>query len=85
MQKHQVKRNFHGFNPQTSDWTFDENEMAEILPKYQRINDFLKQNLTNLKMIRCSFWNCDCIYVLGQTNSDDFAGVFIRSDFNYNP
>lgn len=77
--------NFHKFNISALEWQYDENEMAELTPKYQKINDFFKQNLSNSKMIRCSFWNYDRIYVIGQTISKDFAGVSIGSEFNFNP
>lgn len=77
--------NFHKFNISALEWRYDKNEMAEITPKYQRINNFFNQNLSKSKMIRCSFWNYDHIYVIGQTISKDFAGVSMESEFNFNP
>lgn len=77
--------NFHEFNPEALAWRLDEYELVEILPRYKKLNQFLNSKLLNIKMIRCSFWNRDYIYVVGQTKSGDLAGIYIKSDFDYNP
>lgn len=79
---------FHEFNISSIDFIelqYDKDEMAEITQKYQKINNLLKQNLSDLKMIRCSFWNYDQIYIIGQTISKDFVGVSMENEFDYNP
>ncbi|PHM07378.1 hypothetical protein CK516_27400 [Nostoc sp. 'Peltigera malacea cyanobiont' DB3992] len=77
---------FHEFDPEALSWGWDEaEEIAEFYPRYHKINKFLTQNLSDLRMIRCSFWNRECIYVIGQTNAGDITGIYIESDFDYNP
>ncbi|MEH2378338.1 MAG: nuclease A inhibitor family protein [Nostoc sp.] len=76
---------FHEFDPEALSWIWDEAEIAEFYPRYQKINKFLTQNLSDLRMIRCSFWNREYIYVVGQTNAGDITGIYIESDFDYNP
>ncbi|MEH2211598.1 nuclease A inhibitor family protein [Nostoc sp.] len=76
---------FHEFNLEGFSWIFEKDEIAELYPRYQKINKFLTQNLTDLRTIRCSFWNRESIYVIGQTNAGDITGIYIESDFDYNP
>jgi len=76
---------FHEFDPEALSWRWDEAEIADFYPRYQKINKFLTQNLSDLRMIRCSFWNRECIYVVGETNARDITGIYIESDFDYNP
>ncbi|WP_448266027.1 nuclease A inhibitor family protein [Nostoc sp. DSM 114159] len=76
---------FHEFSPEALSWRWDKDEMVNFYPRYQKINQFLTQNLSDLRMIRCSFWNRECIYVIGQTNAGDVTGIYIESDFDYNP
>ncbi|MEH2222484.1 nuclease A inhibitor family protein [Nostoc sp.] len=76
---------FHEFDPEALSFRWDEAEIAELYPRYQKINKFLIQNLSDLRMIRCSFWNRECIYVVGETNAGDITGIYIESDFDYNP
>ncbi|MDZ8030395.1 nuclease A inhibitor family protein [Nostoc sp. DedSLP04] len=76
---------FYEFSPEALSWRWDKDEMVNFYPKYQKINQFLTQNLSDLRMIRCSFWNRECIYVIGQTNAGDVTGIYIESDFDYNP
>ena len=66
-------------------WRFERNEIMDLSLRYQKLNEFLKQNISDLRLIRCSFWNRDCIYVIGEIKSGDLAGVYIESDFHYNP
>ncbi|QIR38606.1 hypothetical protein HCG51_19150 [Tolypothrix sp. PCC 7910] len=76
---------FHEFDTEALSWMWDEKEIGDFYPKYHKINQFLNQNLTNLKMFRCSFWNLECIYIFGQTKAEDIAGIYIESEFDYNP
>ncbi|BAY26876.1 hypothetical protein NIES2100_66920 [Calothrix sp. NIES-2100] len=76
---------FHKFDPEALSWIWDKDEIAEFYPRYQKINKFLIQNISDIKMIRCSFWNRECIYIVGEINAGDIAGIYIESDFDYNP
>lgn len=49
--------------------------MVNFYAMHQKINQFLTQNLFYLRTIRCSFWNRECIYVIGQTNGGDVTGI----------
>ncbi|BAY61089.1 hypothetical protein NIES22_11500 [Calothrix brevissima NIES-22] len=76
---------FHKFDVEALSGNWDENEIAEFYPQYDKINQFLTQKLSDIQMLRCSFWNRECIYVLGTTKAEDIAGIYIESEFDFNP
>lgn len=66
------------------DWYFDY-ETDEIYQNYEKINQFLMQTFSQVFMYRFSFWTVENIYIVGQTSGGDWAGVYIDSQFVYNP
>lgn len=77
---------FNGFyTDQTylNDW-FD-GDVVQIYSRYEQINQFLKQHLSNLIFYRCSFWTQEHIYVIGQTQLGNWIGLYLESEFVYNP
>lgn len=51
------------------------------------INDIhlLNQALPKVIMYRLSFWTHENIYIIGQTSGGDWMGIYINSQFIYNP
>jgi hypothetical protein len=60
-------------------------ELDQLYLRYQNLNQFLTQNLSNLTVYRFIFWDWDYIYVLGQTQAGDWLGVETTNEFVYNP
>lgn len=56
-----------------------------IYEKYNQINEFLNQTFSKVMMYRFSFWDLENIYIIGETQSCDWVGIHIRSNFIYNP
>ncbi|MEM8777799.1 MAG: nuclease A inhibitor family protein [Cyanobacteria bacterium P01_G01_bin.49] len=50
-----------------------------------RINQFLEKQLTKIILYRISYEIKEYIYIIGQTNSSDRIGLFLKSFFVYNP
>ncbi|MBE9130204.1 MULTISPECIES: nuclease A inhibitor family protein [unclassified Coleofasciculus] len=69
------------------DYEYEEREMEldEFYLRYQNLNQFLTQNLTNILVYRLSFWDWDYIYILGQTQAGDWLGVETTNEFVFNP
>ncbi|MGB7444760.1 MAG: nuclease A inhibitor family protein [Coleofasciculaceae cyanobacterium] len=63
----------------------EEMELDEFYLRYQKLNQFLTQNLTNILVYRLSFWDWDYIYIFGQTQAGDWLGVETTNEFVYNP
>lgn len=61
---------------------YDPNETYQ---SYQNINQFLNQTFLQVFMYRLSFWTHENIYIIGQTSGGDWAGIYIDSEFVYNP
>ena len=61
--------------------------------KYNQINRFLNQTFSNVMMYRFSFWTLENIYIIGEIQNGVSevmpeayrAGIYIKSDFVYNP
>jgi hypothetical protein len=60
-------------------------ELDQLYLRYQKLNQFLTQNLSNLTVYRFIFWDWDYIFVLGQTQAGDWLGVETTNEFVYNP
>jgi hypothetical protein len=65
--------------------TEEDLELDQLYLRYQKLNQFLTQNLSNLTVYRFIFWDWDYIYVLGQTQAGDWLGVETTNEFVYNP
>lgn len=62
-----------------------DDEINETHQKYKNINKFLNQNFSKVVMYRLSFWTEENIYIIGQTSCGDWAGIYLNSQFVYNP
>lgn len=77
---------FHSFYPDSIDSREDEdNYNSRQVEKYNKINLFFANKFTDVMMYRFSFWIAENIYIIGETQSGDRAGIYIESDFVYNP
>lgn len=56
-----------------------------LFHKYSKFNRFLHQSFSDVMMYRFSFWTSEDIYIIGETQSSDWVGMHIESDFVYNP
>ena len=73
-------------------WYCDYNTQ-ETYQKYNRFNQFLKQNFDDVKVYRLASWITENIYIIGQINQSDrsnsckhnHVGIYIKSSFVYNP
>jgi hypothetical protein len=52
---------------------------------YQNLCSYLKSNLLNLTFYRYSLWIHEHIYIVGQTQSEDWLGVKLYSTYTDNP
>lgn len=57
----------------------------EIYQKYEKINLLFSQAFPKVVMYRFSFWTDENLYIIGQTSGGDWAGIYINSQFVYNP
>jgi|GEM_PF-4341432 len=51
----------------------------------ERLNQFLQQSLSQLTVVRYSFFTEENIYVVGRTQSEDWVGIHLQSEYIYNP
>lgn len=64
---------------------YSEDEAKEVEERFQHINVFLNQSFLQLKLYRFCFWDYENIYIIGESKSQDFVGISIKSQFVYNP
>ena len=60
----------------------------DVFERYNNITKLLKQNLSAVIVYRISSWNSENIYIIGEVNEDkqeDRVGIYIKSNFVYNP
>lgn len=62
---------------------FDKQEL--MYEKYNQINEFFNQRFSDVMMYRFSFGYLENIYIIGETPSSDWVGIYIKSNFVYNP
>ncbi|PSF38116.1 hypothetical protein C7H19_06500 [Aphanothece hegewaldii CCALA 016] len=65
------------------DRLFSERDQEDL--SYDRLNQFLKQNLSPLMVYRFSFWTDENIYIIAPYESEDWLGLYLNSVFVYNP
>ena len=78
---------FYSFYPDLSylaDWYCD-NETEDVYQRYNIINRFFQQNFDQTIIHRFSFRVQECIYILGQTPGKNLVGLYLDSEFTYNP
>ena len=82
---------FEGFYPEDDYFVAEcmcdakEIEAKELYQRYQILNKFLHQKLSNLTLFRFCFWDWDYIYILGETTISDWVGIQTTNEFVYNP
>lgn len=57
----------------------------ELYQRYQKLKSFLKKNFYQIVMYRLKFWNLEQIYLVGQLANNDWVGLKLTSEFDYNP
>ncbi|MEH1999379.1 MAG: nuclease A inhibitor family protein [Nostoc sp.] len=57
----------------------------DFYSKYEQVNKFLKQIFFEVIMYRFSFWTQEHIYIIGQSKPGDWVGLYLKSEFVYNP
>ena len=64
-----------------------EEEVQDIFDRYAKIEQLLKHELSNPIVYRISSWISEHIYILGQVKGmeADKLGIYIKSNFVYNP
>ncbi|MEH2257855.1 hypothetical protein [Nostoc sp.] len=80
-------KQFHSFYPDKNylgDY-YEGYKLEEIFAKYQQINNFFKQTFSEVIMYKFSFFTQEHIYVIAQTNPGDWVGLYLESEFVYNP
>jgi Nuclease A inhibitor-like protein len=64
----------------------DENSGSETkYLKYQQVNKFLAYCFPEVMMYRFSFWTQENIYIIGKFLGGDWVGLYLKSEFVYNP
>jgi hypothetical protein len=81
---------FQEFYPDSEDDLFsnyfgDIDKGLELYGQYQNINDFFRTNFKRVVMYEFSFWKYEQIYILGQSDNEDWVGMKLTSEFEYNP
>jgi hypothetical protein len=81
--------NFHAFYPESQDFFeyegYEDDYRCSTPERFHKINQFFANNFPNTMMYRFSFWTTENIYIIGETQSDDRTGIYIKSNFVYNP
>lgn len=60
-------------------------EFEDLSERYNIINRLFQQIFDQTFIYRFSFWIQEYIYVLGQTPGKNLAGLYLESEFTYNP
>ena len=80
---------FKTFYPDPNEYIFTDysgrEEGIEWYNQYQQLNNFLTTNFTRLIMYKFNFWNYTHIFVIGKSSSNDWVGLRLTSEFDYNP
>lgn len=81
---------FDGFYPDINElwereWCDDEDVNRQKPKKFNKLNHFFASSFSEPMMYRFSFWTQENIYIIGETQSGDRAGIYIESNFVYNP
>ena len=53
--------------------------------QWSDLNQFLTETFPKMQLYRFCFWDTEKIYILGETVAGDRAGIFMESQFTYNP
>jgi hypothetical protein len=76
---------FDRFFPTDHSCGYDLHSHPEMGDRFERLNRFLKATFANLRMYRFCFWDYEHLYFLDANQTNDKAGIVMRSQFNYNP
>lgn len=69
------------------DWEglYDDENIEDISRGYDELNRFIELHLPDMRVIRCSFWNWDKVYLVGQPQPGEWVGFSLEIEFYYNP
>ncbi|MGV0106937.1 hypothetical protein NSTCB13_05785 [Nostoc sp. DSM 114160] len=76
---------FHKFYPDKQYFQDEMSGSETKYLKYQQINKFLAYCFPEVMMYRFSFWTQENIYVIGKVLGGDWVGLYLESEFVYNP
>ncbi len=77
---------FEKFNLEEQFHSYDQvREYEQMRDKLIHLNNFLNQTFPQLLLYRFCFWDYEHIYILGEIDNCDRVGVYVNSQFNYNP
>lgn len=80
---------FKKFYPDSQEYIFTDYSGREegtiLFEKYQHLNKFLNAKLPELIMYKFNFWNYTHVFIVGQSVDDDWVGLSLKSEFDYNP
>lgn len=67
---------------------YEQEEVDDIFGRYKEITELINQEGTNPFVYRISSWDSENIYILGSSNEgnrENRVGIYIKSNFVYNP
>lgn len=80
---------FKKFYPDSQEYIFtgysSREEGTILFEKYQHLNKFLNAKLPELTMYKFNFWNYTHVFIVGQSVDNDWVGLRLKSEFDYNP
>lgn len=82
-------KHFKTFYPDPEEYIFtdysDREEGIKWYNQYQQLNNFLTTNFTQLIIYKFNFWNYTHVFVIGKSSGNDWVGLRLTSEFDYNP
>ncbi|MEH2222485.1 hypothetical protein [Nostoc sp.] len=80
-------KQFHSFYPDKNylGEYYEGYKLEEVFAKYEQVNKFFNQTFPEVIMYRFSFFTQEHIYIIGQSNPGDWVGLYLKSEFVYNP
>ncbi|MDM9584588.1 nuclease A inhibitor family protein [Nostoc sp. GT001] len=76
---------FHNFYPDKQYFQNENSGSETKYLKYQQVNKFLASTFPEVMMYRFSFLTEENIYIIGKVLGGDWAGLYLESEFVYNP
>jgi hypothetical protein len=67
---------------------YEQEEVDDIFGRYKEITELINKESTNPLVYRISSWDSENIYIIGSSNEadkEDRVGIYIKSNFVYNP
>lgn len=80
-------KQFHSFYPDKNylGEYYEGYKLEEVFAKYEQVNKFFNQTFPEVIMYRFSFFTQEHIYIIGKSKPGDWVGLYLKSEFVYNP